>query len=95
MNEKGETDEDAGVTVPPPFSVIVTLVALPPKVLPLTVTAVMPQVLPALAESVTRGGLAQPQLTENVAPVVVQPEELRTVIVWLPFATLLKVVPVW
>jgi hypothetical protein len=72
---------DKGVTTPPPFSVIVTLVALPPKVLPLTVTAMMPHVLPAVDPSVRSGGLIQPQLTENRAPVVVQPEELRTLIV--------------
>lgn len=95
MKEKGEVDEDAGVTDPPPFSVIATLVALPPKVLPLTVTAVTPHVLPEVAPRVNRGGFAQPQLTENVAPVVVQPDELRTVMVWLPLATLLNIVPVW
>lgn len=95
MNEKGEVDEEAGVTVPPPFSVIVTLVALPPKVLPLTITAVMPQVLPEVAPRVSRGGFVQLQLTENSGPVVVQSDALRTVMVWLPFATLLKVVPVW
>ena len=95
MKEKGEVVEDAGVTDPPPFSVIVTVVALPPKVLPVTVTAVVPQVLPAMADSTTSGGLTHPQLTEKVVPVVVQPDELRTVIVWVPFATLLKVVPVW
>ena len=91
MKEKGEVDEDAGVTVPPPFSVIVTLVALPPKVLPLTVTAVTPHVLPDVAESATSGGLTHPQLTENVVPVVVQRDALRTVMVWLPLTTLLKV----
>ena len=81
MKAKGDAAADPGVTVPPPFSVIVTLVALPPKVLPLTVTAVIPQVLPEAAPSVTSGGLTQPQLTEKMDPVVVQPEELRTVIV--------------
>jgi hypothetical protein len=93
VKEKGEVDEEAGVTVPPPFSVIVTFVALPPKVLPLTVTAVMPQVLPEVAPRVNSGGFAQPQLTEKVVPVVVHPEELRTVIVWFPLVTLLKEVP--
>ena len=81
MKAKGDAVADNGVTAPPPFSVIVTLVALPPKVLPLTVTAVMPQVLPAVAPSVRSGGLMQPQLTEKREPVFVQPEELRTVIV--------------
>lgn len=95
MNEKGDVAEEVGVTVPPPFSVMVTFVALPPKVLPLTVTAVTPQVLPEVAERVSSGGLTQPQLTEKVVPVVVHPEELRTVMVWLPLVTLLKEVPVW
>lgn len=95
MKEKGEVDEDAGVTVPPPFSVMVTLVALPPKVFPLTVTAVTPHVLPEVAGRVTRGALTHPQLTEKVMPVVVHPEELRTVMVWLPLVTLLKEVPDW
>lgn len=65
MKLKGEVEEVVGVTVPPPFSVMVTLVALPPKVFPLNVTAVMPQVLPEVAASVRRGGLAHLQLTEN------------------------------
>ena len=95
MKEKGEVDEDAGVTVPPPFSVMVTLVALPPKVLPLTVTAVMPQVLPEVADRVNSGGLTHPQLTEKIVPVVVQREALRTVMVWLPLVTLLKTALVW
>lgn len=37
---------DDGFKVPVPFEVIVTLVAVPPKVLPLTVTGVVLQVLP-------------------------------------------------
>ena len=81
MKAKGDAVAVTGATAPPPFSVIVTLVELPPKVLPLTVTAMMPQVLPAVAPRVRSGGLTQPQLTEKMDPVVVQPEELRTVIV--------------
>lgn len=95
MKEKGEAEEDAGVTVPPPLSVIVTLVALPPKVFPLTVTAATPHVLPEEAAKVTSGGLTHPQLMEKVVPVAVHPEALRTVIVWLPFGTAVKVAPVW
>jgi len=38
--------DDPGLTVPEPFSVIVTFVALPPKVLPDTVTGVRPHVFP-------------------------------------------------
>lgn len=90
VKANGDVAEVGGVTVPPPFSVIVTLVALPPKELPLTVTAAKPQVLPDVAPSVRSGGLTQPQLTEKGSPVVVQPDELRTVIVWLPFNTSLK-----
>ena len=71
---------DVGVTDPPPFSLIVTRVALPPKVFPVTVTAVIPHVLPEVADRFNRGGLTQPQLTEKSVPVVVQPEELRAVI---------------
>ena len=81
MKVNGDAFEDTGVTVPTPFSVIVTLVALPPKVLPLTVTAVMPQVLPVTAPNVSNGGLTQPQLTENSGPVAVQPEAFLTVTV--------------
>ena len=77
---KGDVEDEPGVTEPPPFSVIVTLVALPPKVLPLTVTAVIPHVLPDVAASVRSGGLTHPQFTENSVPVVVHPDELRTVI---------------
>jgi len=86
----GETVAEAGVTVPPTFSVIVTLVALPPKVLPVTVTAVTPQVLPEEAPRVRSGGVTQPQLTENSGPVAVHPEVLRTVTVWVPLSTLLN-----
>ena len=72
--------DETWLTAPPPFSVIVTLVALPPKVFPVTVTAVIPHVLPDVADSVRSGGFTHPQLTENSGPVVVQPDELRTVI---------------
>ena len=65
MKLNGDVVEVVGVTVPPPFSVMVTLVALPANVLPLNVTAVTPQVLPEVAPSVRRGGLIHPQLTEN------------------------------
>ena len=77
---KGDDVDDTWLTVPPPFSVIVTLVALPPKVFPVTVIAVIPHVLPDVADSVRSGGFTHPQLTENSGPVVVQPDELRTVI---------------
>ena len=63
------------------MSVIVTLVALPPYVLPVTVIGVVPHVLPEVLVSVTVGGFAQPHDTEKGAPVVVQPDEFLTVIV--------------
>jgi len=81
VKANGDVVDEAGVTAPPPLSLIVTLVALPPNVLPLTVTAVSPQVDPDVAPRVSRGGVAQPQLTENSGLVVVQPEEFRAVTV--------------
>lgn len=57
VNANGRVVEDAGLTEPEPFSVIVTLVALPPKVFPLTVTGVVPQVLPLMLLNVIVGGL--------------------------------------
>ena len=48
-----------GVTVPPPFSVIVTLVAEPPKVFPVTVYGVNPHVLPLVLLKVSVGGFVQ------------------------------------
>jgi len=62
VNANGLTADDKGLNVPAPFSVIVTLVALPPKLLPLTVTGVMPHVLPEIALKVTVGGLIHPQV---------------------------------
>jgi hypothetical protein len=47
-----------GVTIPAPFSVIVTLVALPPNELPLMVTGVALHVLPLVLLSETAGGFA-------------------------------------
>ena len=71
---------EVGITVPPPLSVIVTLVALPPKVLLLTVTAVVPHVPPEVLLSVTVGGLPQSHVTGKAGPVVVHPKEFLTVI---------------
>ena len=50
---------EEGLTDPRPFSVIVTLVALPPKVLPLIVTGVIRQVVPLFALRFTEGGSVQ------------------------------------
>jgi len=69
---------------------MVTLVALPPKVLSEMVMGAMPQVLPEVSDSVSRGGFTQPQFTENSGVVAVHPAVLRTVTRWLPLATLLK-----
>ena len=81
VNENGDVDEFTGLTVPAPFSVIVTLVALPPKVLFVTVTGEVPQVEPLELPRVKVGPLTHPHDTSKLLPVVVQPAELRTVIV--------------
>lgn len=86
---------ETGLTVPAPFSVIVTPVALPPKEFPFIVTAVVPQVVPELLLNVTVGALTHPHDTWKLAPVVVHPEASRTVIEWVPFATLENEVPPW
>jgi hypothetical protein len=80
VNVNGEDVAPDGVSVPPPFSVSVTLVALPPKVLPLIDTAVVPHVVPLLLLRVTVGGLRHPQEIENITPTVVQPAEFLTAI---------------
>jgi hypothetical protein len=79
--------DDAGVTVPAPFSIIVTFVAVPPKMLPLTVTGVVPQVAPVLLLRVKVGGLTHPHETEKRGPIVVHPAAFLTTIIWLPFPT--------
>jgi hypothetical protein len=70
-----------GVTVPAPFSLIVTLVALPPKVLPLRVKGEVPQAIPELLLKVTVGGLVHPHVIGKLGPVVIQPAVFLTVIV--------------
>ena len=67
--------------MPAPFSVIVTPVALPPKVLPLTVIASVLQVLPDVLLKITVGGFTQPQEISKLLPVVVHPDEFLTVMV--------------
>ena len=84
-----------GITDPAPSSVIVTLIALPPKVFPLTVTGVMPHMLPLWLLSVTADGLVQPHETSKKLPVIAHPEAFLTVIVWLPLATFIKEDPLW
>jgi hypothetical protein len=51
----GDTVDEVGLTDPAPFSVIVTFVALPPKVFPVTATGVVPHVLPVALLRVTVG----------------------------------------
>jgi hypothetical protein len=72
-----------------------TRVALPPKLLFSTTNGSVPQVAPLILLRNRVGPFTQPQFTEKLDPVVVHPEEFRTVILWLPFTILLKVVPVW
>jgi len=63
VNANGLTVDDNGLTVPAPFSVIVTLVALPPKLLPLTVTGRLAHVFPDIELKVTVGGFIHPHVT--------------------------------
>lgn len=95
VNANGDADADGIFSVPNPSSVIVTAVALPPKVLPLTVTGVKPQVFPAILLSVSVGELIQSHDTRKLAPVVVHPAVFLTAIVWAPLSTPLNTVPVW
>ena len=81
VNENGEADALAGLTVPAPFSLIVTCVALPPNVLPATVTSVVPASRSGRTAHVTVGPLTHPHDTSKLTPVVVHPAALRTVIV--------------
>ena len=55
VNANGDAVAVTGLTVPVPFSDMVTIVALPPKVLPLIVTDVIPHVLPLVLLSLTVG----------------------------------------
>jgi hypothetical protein len=95
VNEKGETLTTVGNTDPAPFSVIVMEVALPLKEFPLTVIGTFPQTFPVLLLRITEGPLTHPHDTENGCPVAVHPEELRTVIVCVPFGTSVKILDPW
>jgi hypothetical protein len=81
VNEKGDVVTDDGLTVPNPFSVIVTLVAEPPKILPFTTKGVVPQVFPLVLPSVRVGGLMHPHDTEKLTPSAVHPDKFLTVTV--------------
>ena len=80
MKANGDEEAEAQLSDPVPFSVIVTLEALPPKVFPLTVIAVVPHVLPLVLFRVTVGGFTHPHETEKLVPVVMQPEEFLPMI---------------
>jgi hypothetical protein len=56
VNVNGDDVARDELTEPCPFSVIITIVALPPNVLPPTVTGPIPQVLPAVLLKVMVGG---------------------------------------
>jgi hypothetical protein len=96
VKENGDVPADVGLTEPAPFSVIVTFVALPPKVFPFTDTEVVPHVLPLVELRVTTGGFMHGQDTEKPAPVEVHKDAVfLTVIVWFPLTTFAKTVLVW
>lgn len=80
MNAKGDAVADGIFNDPKPFSVIVTVVALPPNVLPLTVTGVTPQVLPLILLRDNAGGLTHPHETLKSVPLVVHPAAFLTII---------------
>jgi hypothetical protein len=79
-NEKGDVLAEEGTRVPAPLWVRVTLVALPPKLLPVTVTGVIPQVLPVRLLRVTVGPFIHPHETLNGTPDFSHPEEFFAVI---------------
>ena len=81
MKEKGELLAVEGLTVPPPFSVMLTLVALPPNWLLLRVKGPVPQVLPEEPDRLTVGPFTQSQDISKLLPVRVHPDEFRTVMV--------------
>ena len=91
----GVVFDDDGLTDPAPFSVMLTFVALPPKVLPLTIKAVTPQVLPDVLLRVTVGGFTHPHDTSKLLPVVMHPVAFLTLIVCVPLATPVKLVLDW
>ena len=71
----GLLDADGVFTVPPPLAllVIVTAVAVPPKVFPLITIVVVPQAKALVVVRVNVGGVTQLQLILNVLPVAVHP----------------------
>jgi hypothetical protein len=79
VKENGEVFEDPGDTVPAPFSVIVTEVALPPKLFPATTIGSNPHWLSLSELSTKTGPFTHPQLTVNIVPVVTHPSVFLTV----------------
>jgi hypothetical protein len=80
VKEKGDEFAEVGLTVPSPFSVIVTLVALPPNVFPVIVIGDIPHVDPFMAVNNTAGPFIQLQFTVNVFPAAIHPSEFLIVI---------------
>ena len=80
VKANGEVVTDVWSKVPGPFEVIVTEVALPPKLFPLTVTAVVPHVVPPVAPIVSVGALTQPHDVVKMPVVVTQPSAFLTAI---------------
>ena len=67
VNENGDVPVDKGLTLPEPFSVIVTDVALPPKILPLTVMGLSTHVDPDELPNASVGGSLHPVVAERSA----------------------------
>jgi hypothetical protein len=67
VNENGDVPVDEGLTLPKPFPVIFTAVALPPKMLPLTVIGLSTHVDPDELPSVSVGGSLHPVVAERSA----------------------------
>ncbi len=96
MKLKGEAAALPGLIIPRPSCVIVTDVALPPKVLPFTVKGLLTQVWFELPFKVTVGGLAQPQSTLTL--VIIDSHKVTlscTLTVCGPLATPLNTLETW
>ena len=84
---------EEGLTVPVPFVVRVTRLALL-NVLPFIVAGEVPHTLIVVLGNVMVGAFAQPHDTVKLGPGAVQPAAFLTVIVWLPFAIPVNATPV-
>ena len=73
VKAKGLTLDEEGLTVPDPFSVIVTVVALPLNVLSETVTGSVPHVLPLVELRIMSEGFTHPHETAKIPVVVTHP----------------------